>query len=148
MPQVTGHNAGMGQTTKERAHKRRRPRWATRSAGMLALYRTGVATLGGLVLTVGIVLIPYPGPGWLVVFGGLAILAAEFHWARVVLTYVKARYDAWREWMRLRHPLVRVAVYGFTCVVVLATVWLLNVYDLAGGWIGLHQAWLTSPFFR
>ncbi|MFL6142995.1 MAG: TIGR02611 family protein [Labedaea sp.] len=132
----------------ERARRRHRPRWATRSSTMLTLYRTGVALLGGLVLAVGIVLIPYPGPGWLVVFGGLTILAAEFRWAHVVLAFLKDRYDAWRGWIRRQHPVVRVTTYAFTCLVVLATLWLLNVFTLVGGWIGLHQNWLASPFFR
>jgi uncharacterized protein (TIGR02611 family) len=132
----------------ERTRGRRRPRWTTRSPAMLVLYRVGVAVLGGLVLAVGVVLIPYPGPGWLIVFAGLAILAAEFHWARVVLAFLKARYDAWRAWIQRQHPFVRVSTYVFTCLVVLATLWLLNVFGLVGGWVGLDQGWLASPLFR
>ena len=41
-----------------------------------------IAILGGLVIVIGIVLIPAPGPGWLVIFGGLAILGTEFPAAR------------------------------------------------------------------
>jgi uncharacterized protein (TIGR02611 family) len=114
---------------------------------MLALYRTGVALLGGLVLALGIVLIPYPGPGWLVVFAGLAILAAEFHWARRLLHFLRARYTAWTRWMARRHPLLRLALYTCTGLVVLATLWLLNVFALVDGWFGLHYPWLGSPIF-
>lgn len=114
---------------------------------MLRLYRTGVGVLGGLVLVVGVVLIPYPGPGWLIVFAGLAILAAEFHWAHRVLTFAKERYVAWNNWLAERHVLVRVGVYAFTCLVVLTTLWLLNMFSLVGGWIGIRHAWLASPFF-
>jgi hypothetical protein len=41
-----------------------------------------VGIVGGVVLAAGIVMIPYPGPGWLVVFMGLAILSREFPWAQ------------------------------------------------------------------
>ena len=43
-------------------------------------YRMGVAALGVTVVIVGLILVPLPGPGWLIVFCGLAILATEFHW--------------------------------------------------------------------
>src|SRR5215468_10502274 len=52
-----------------------------RSRGLRLAYRIGVGVLGGLVLVAGILMIPYPGPGWLVVFAGLAVLATEFAWA-------------------------------------------------------------------
>jgi hypothetical protein len=46
--------------------------------------------IGGLVVVViGIALIPLPGPGWLVVFAGLAILATEFTWAEILLERAK-----------------------------------------------------------
>jgi uncharacterized protein (TIGR02611 family) len=145
---MSGHNAAVGQTTRtRRAWRPRRPRWATRSPGLLALYRVGVAVVGGLVLALGIVLIPYPGPGWLVVFAGLAILAAEFRWAHRLLRFLRRAYTAWTRWLRRQHLLVRLAVYAVTAAVVLATLWLLNALALAGGWIGIHWAWLRSPIF-
>jgi uncharacterized protein (TIGR02611 family) len=114
---------------------------------MLTLYRTGVAVLGGLVLAVGVVLIPYPGPGWLVVFAGLAILAAEFHWARRLLRFLRRRYAAWSRWLGRRHPVVRLLVYALTGLTVLATLWLLNLFALVGGWFGVHWSALRSPFW-
>ena len=44
-------------------------------------------------LGVGIVAIPYPGPGWAIIFVGLAILATEFEWAHRLLRYTRERYD-------------------------------------------------------
>jgi uncharacterized protein (TIGR02611 family) len=41
----------------------------------------GVAITGVTVILIGIPLIPLFGPGWLIVFTGLAILASEFAWA-------------------------------------------------------------------
>jgi len=129
------------------SRRRRRPRWATRSPGMLALYRVGVALVGGLVLAVGIVLIPYPGPGWLIVFAGLAILAAEFHWARRLLGFLRRRYRAWSGWLRRRHWTIRLLALLFTAAIVLATLWVLGAFALVGGWFDLQWSWLRSPIF-
>jgi uncharacterized protein (TIGR02611 family) len=112
------------------------------------LYRVGVAVIGGLVLAIGIVLIPYPGPGWLVVFTGLAILATEFRWARRVLSYARGRYNAWLRWLGRRHLLIRLAVYGLTCLIVLATLWLLDVFALVAGWFNINWPWLSSPILN
>jgi uncharacterized protein (TIGR02611 family) len=106
-----------------------------------------VGVVGGLVLIVGIVAIPYPGPGWLIVFAGLAILSTEFHWARRVLSFLRRRYTAWTEWLARQHLLVRLAAYLCTCAVVLVTLWLLDAYALVGGWIGIDWPWLGSPLF-
>ena len=57
------------------------------------IWRIIVGVLGGLVLVAGIIAIPYPGPGWLIVFAGLAILATEFTWARRVLRFARHHYD-------------------------------------------------------
>jgi uncharacterized protein (TIGR02611 family) len=127
--------------------RRRRPRWATLGPGRLAAYRVGIAIVGGLVLAAGIVMIPYPGPGWLVVFAGLAILATEFHWARRLLGYARGRYHAWTRWLAGRHLVVRLAVLALTGVIVLVTLWLLNVFALVGGWFGIDWPWLGSPLF-
>jgi uncharacterized protein (TIGR02611 family) len=110
-------------------------------------YRIGVGVAGGAVLLAGIVMIPYPGPGWLVVFAGLAILATEFTWAERVLRYAKGRYDAWTAWLRRQRLLVRWAVMAGTGLVVVLTLWLLDVFQMVAGWIGLEWAWLSSPLW-
>ena len=61
-------------------------------------YRMTVGIVGFTVLLVGIVAIPYPGPGWAIVFIGLGILATEFLWAQRLLRWVKARYDRVMAW--------------------------------------------------
>ncbi|MBO0876735.1 MAG: TIGR02611 family protein [Pseudonocardia sp.] len=108
-------------------------------------YRIGVGALGGLVIAIGIVLIPYPGPGWLVVFAGLAVLATEFAWARRVLRYARARYDAWARWLRRQHWSVRLLVLVGTGAIVLAVLWLLSALAVVTGWFGLHWTWVRSP---
>lgn len=56
--------------------------------------RVAVAIGGFTIMVVGLILIPLPGPGWLIVFAGLALLATEFVWAERLLTYAKERVGA------------------------------------------------------
>jgi uncharacterized protein (TIGR02611 family) len=111
-------------------------------------YRVGVAVLGGIVLVAGVVMIPYPGPGWLVVFAGLAILASEFHWARRVLHFARTKYDAWTDWLGRQPLLVRLVVLAVTGIVVMVTLYLLNAFYLVARLVGLSDwTWLQSPLF-
>ena len=52
--------------------------------------RWGLAVVGWVLLLVGIVLFPLPGPGLLVMVVGLAVLAEQFEWA-------ERRVDALKE---------------------------------------------------
>ena len=45
---------------------------------------------GFTLLAIGVVMIFTPGPGWVVIASGLAILAAEYVWARRLLNRLKA----------------------------------------------------------
>jgi len=62
------------------------------------VYRIGVGVVGGAITVGGLLLVPLPGPGWLVVLLGLAILGTEFAWARRLAAFTKrqlARFWAW-----------------------------------------------------
>src|SRR5699024_7784717 len=48
-------------------------------------YRATVGVLGALIIVLGLVLVPLPGPGWLIVLTGVAIIASEFEFARRLL---------------------------------------------------------------
>lgn len=48
-------------------------------------------TLGLAVTLLGIILLPLPGPGWLVIAAGLVILAQDFVWAERTLAIVRRR---------------------------------------------------------
>ena len=67
------------------------------NAVVRTVWKAGVFVVGWAVVVVGIVLIPLPGPGWLVVFAGLAILATEFAWARRLLRWAKAQLERARD---------------------------------------------------
>ena len=55
------------------------------------LRRIAVGTVGGIVTLGGIALLALPGPGLLVVVGGLAILASEFDWAKSALDKARGK---------------------------------------------------------
>jgi len=52
---------------------------------------------GFTLLLVGVVMIITPGPGWLVIFLGLGLLAAEFVWARRLMDRIRHEGDKIKE---------------------------------------------------
>jgi uncharacterized protein (TIGR02611 family) len=52
-------------------------------------WQIGVFTVGATVLGAGVAMMVTPGPGWLAIFVGLAILATEFAWAQRALNQAK-----------------------------------------------------------
>lgn len=110
--------------------------------------KTAVGVIGGLVLALGLIAIPYPGPGWLIVFAGLGILSTEFEWAQRVLASARQRYDAWQAWLASRPLSVRILVWTMTTIVVIVTIYLLNGYGLINEFFNLRMDWLTSPLFN
>lgn len=56
-----------------------------------------IAIIGFTVLLVGVAMIVLPGPAFIVIPLGLAILATEFVWAQRLLTKAKAYFDKQRQ---------------------------------------------------
>jgi len=110
--------------------------------------RAGIGFIGMIVVMIGIVAIPYPGPGWLIVFAGLAILSTEFEWAQRLLGYARGKYDAWTDWLKRQSLAIKALFVIMTTIVVVATLWLLNGYGIMNELLNLNQDWLRSPFLR
>lgn len=108
-------------------------------------YRIVVGVIGLAVLGAGILAIPYPGPGWAIVFIGLGILASEFEWARKLLHYARQRYDAFMDWFKAQGWFVQTLGVLFTAAFVLATLWLFGALGWAADLVGLDWPWLQSP---
>lgn len=108
-------------------------------------YRVAVGVVGFVVLAVGIAAIPYPGPGWAIVFLGLAILASEFYWAHRTLAYTRRRYDRAMSWLRRQSWWVQAAGAMFTAAVVVLTLWLLGALAVSARLVGLYHPALDSP---
>ncbi len=62
-------------------------------------WRIMISIVGFLVIVVGIVLLPLPGPGWLIIFAGLGLWATEFRWAARLLTWARAQVMRWTQWL-------------------------------------------------
>ena len=128
--------------------RRRWARWRNRLRDRPAVefaYRIVVALIGLVVLVVGIVAIPYPGPGWAIVFIGLAVLATEFDWSRRLLAYTRRRYDAVMAWFRRQGRWVQALGAALTAAVVVTTLWLLGAVGWSADLIGIEHEWLKSP---
>ncbi|NKQ24004.1 TIGR02611 family protein [Streptomyces galbus] len=54
-------------------------------------WQVGVFVVGLAVVVAGVIMLPLPGPGWVVIFGGMAIWATEFVWAQLVLRWTKRK---------------------------------------------------------
>jgi uncharacterized protein (TIGR02611 family) len=108
-------------------------------------YRIGVGVVGLVVFAIGIVAIPYPGPGWAILFVGLGILATEFDWARRLLAYAKERYDKAMDWFQARHWSIQILGGILTALVVAGTLWLLGAASWTADLFGFDWAWLRSP---
>jgi uncharacterized protein (TIGR02611 family) len=110
-------------------------------SGRMAL-KIAIGTLGTLVVALGLLLIPFPGPGWAIVILGLAIWALEFAWAKNLLQFTKRHVQSWTRWVRRQSLPVRVliGVLGliFVAVVVWSSVWLsfgVNLLDVVREWL-------------
>ena len=93
--------------------------WVRSLPGGRWVWRVAVTVLGTAVLAIGIVLLPLPGPGWLIIFAGLGILASEYAWARRLLAWVRAQFVRWRTWLS-RQPLWVRLLGGLLSLAVLA----------------------------
>nr|WP_246278549.1 TIGR02611 family protein [Phytohabitans rumicis] len=112
----------------------RKPRWRDRIGTTLDVIRanpTGrialkvfVGLAGLLVVAVGALLIPLPGPGWLIVLGGLGIWAIEFSWARKLLQFTRRNLQIWTRWVTRQSWSVRIMLGLVGMVFVGVVVWL------------------------
>lgn len=88
------------------------------------IYRVVVFLLGLVIVVVGLLLIPFPGPGWLIVIAGLAVWATEFEKAQRVLDFVKQKLRMWEEWVKRQNLFVK-GLVGVIGIAFIATVlWL------------------------
>jgi uncharacterized protein (TIGR02611 family) len=115
-----------------------RQRIRSTRTGRLTL-QAAIAFLGALVVAIGVVLIPFPGPGWLIVLAGLAIWAIEFVWAQRLLKFTRAQLEKWWRWLRRQNLLVRLLTGVAGLIFVGSIVWLSLRFSL--GVRSLDDVW-------
>jgi uncharacterized protein (TIGR02611 family) len=91
-------------------------RWRRRirqNRRQLAVYRVGVAIAGLLLICLGFVSGPLPGPGGIpLVLLGLAIWSSEFEWAYNLMQWFKGLLHRYQAWSRRRQVLFWVAFFA------------------------------------
>jgi uncharacterized protein (TIGR02611 family) len=79
----------------------------------LAVYRIAVGVLGLLLVAVGVVTGPLPGPGGIpLVLLGLAVWSSEFEWAHQLMTWFKQQLYRYRTWSAGTKTLFWVAFFS------------------------------------
>jgi uncharacterized protein (TIGR02611 family) len=85
------------------------------------LKRIAVGIVGGTVTVVGVIALVAPGPGWLIIFAGLGILATEFAWAAYVLEHAKKNVSKAADRVRLKkeHRAILLAIIFGSSILIL-----------------------------
>lgn len=107
------------------------------------LYRWVVAIVGLLVVVGGLIAVPAPGPGWLIVFVGLSIWASEFEWAQRLLRRAKGLLSRWNDWVQASPWWLKAGVTLGAGALVAAIFWSLLAWqgipalvpDIVAGWL-------------
>ncbi|MFJ3598204.1 TIGR02611 family protein [Streptomyces sp. NPDC090126] len=111
---------------EERELGSRAPGFIKASRALHLSWQVGVFIVGLGVVVAGVLMLVLPGPGWLVIFAGMAIWATEFVWAQLVLRWTKRKVTEAAQ--RALDPKVRrrniiLTTAGFVIVAVLVGVY-------------------------
>jgi uncharacterized protein (TIGR02611 family) len=108
------------------------------------LYRGAIAITGAVVVALGLVAVPAPGPGWLIVFLGVAVWASEFEWAQRLLRWGRGRLRAWEAWLRAEPWWVSALVGLATAAAVACVFWGYLRWRGAPAWLpDKVESWLS-----
>ncbi|MBM7787844.1 TIGR02611 family protein [Tenggerimyces flavus] len=95
-------------------------------------WRIGVFVVGALFVVAGLIMFVTPGPGWLALLLGLAILATEFSWAERLLHWAREKAKLAAE--KALDPRVRRRNILIAVAVIVAAGLLVWAYVAAFGW--------------
>jgi len=99
------------------------------------LYRGAIAVAGGIVVVLGLIAVPAPDPGWLIVFLRVAIWASEFEFAQRLLRRGRERLREWNTWLRGKPWWVSALVWLGTAAVVSWVFWGYLAWQGSPGWL-------------
>jgi uncharacterized protein (TIGR02611 family) len=138
---VAEDRAGSGTSQDERVradrYQPRPPKWlrpvrdrVTALPGGRTVWRVLIGVIGAVIVVIGLLLIPLPGPGWALVFVGVALWATEFQWANRLLQFGRRVLSQWTDWAKRQSLVIRLLL-GLVGLLVLAGLALL-------GWRTFH----------
>lgn len=87
----TGDETKGDGTNGERELGSRAPEFIKARRTLHLSWQVGVFIVGLAVVVAGVAMLALPGPGWLVIFAGMAIWATEFVWAQLVLRWTRRK---------------------------------------------------------
>ncbi|MFG2906579.1 TIGR02611 family protein [Kitasatospora sp. NPDC048286] len=140
----TGGNTGTGEAAEAvdaavdggRAVGSRAPAFVRRSPTLHRIWQVAIFLAGLAVVVLGLVMLPLPGPGWLVIFLGMGIWATEFVWAQLALRWTRRKVAEAAQ--RAMDPRVRRRNLTLTAIGLAALVgvggWYFARYGLAVPW--------------
>ncbi|MCS0636233.1 TIGR02611 family protein [Streptomyces sp. LP05-1] len=105
----------------------RAPEFIKRRRTLHLSWQVGVFLVGLAVVGAGVAMLVLPGPGWVVIFGGMAIWATEFVWAQLVLRWTKRKVtEAAQRALdpRVRRRNIILTATGLVIIAVLAGIYL------------------------
>ena len=85
--------------------------------------RTGSEVLGWILIPLGIVLMPLPGPGMLVLVTGIALLSRHYAWARNLLEPLERTAIEGAKFGVATLPRIFVSLLGVVWLVALGVIW-------------------------
>ncbi|GAA1739583.1 PGPGW domain-containing protein [Aeromicrobium alkaliterrae] len=88
--------------------------------------RTGTEVLGWILIPVGIVLMPLPGPGMLIVVGGFALLARHYTWARQLLEPLQRKAVEAARYGVATWPRIVLSALGGVWLFAIGVVWIVG----------------------
>ncbi|GJF27544.1 membrane protein [Kitasatospora sp. NE20-6] len=114
----------------------RAPHFIRRSRPLHLSWQVVIFLAGLAVVGLGVVLLPLPGPGWVVIFLGMGIWATEFVWAQLVLRWTRRKVTEAAERAldpRVRRRNIALTVIGLAVIGGVAA-WYLWRYGLVLPW--------------
>ncbi|MGW4892836.1 TIGR02611 family protein [Kitasatospora sp. NPDC004240] len=114
----------------------RAPHFIRRSRPLHLSWQVAVFLIGLAVVVLGVIMLPLPGPGWVVIFLGMGIWATEFVWAQLALRWTRRKVsEAAQKALdpKVRRRNIILTVIGVTVIAALGG-WYLWKYGLTMPW--------------
>jgi uncharacterized protein (TIGR02611 family) len=101
--------------------------------------RIGVEAVGWVLVVAGVAALVLPGPGLLMVFGGLAILSQQYEWAERRLAPIKYRALKGAAESVETYPRLVISLFGVVLLLAAGGLWIWS--PPAPGWWPLSDSW-------